>query len=142
MRIILCSGKGGVGKTSVAAATAVLSAEFGHKTIAFSTDTAHSLSDSFDVALGPSPTRILENLWGQEIEMSHTLQVHWETVHRWLSALLAWRGIEGIVAEDMAILPGKQGPASDFGMAGPLEPHLNIPLVSGLVMLTVKDGQA
>jgi len=108
MRVILCSGKGGVGKTSVAAATSVLSAGFGHKTIAFSTDTAHSLSDSFDTSLGPNPTKVLENLWGQELVMSHTLQVHWETVQRWLSALLAWRGMEGIVAEDMAILPGME----------------------------------
>ncbi len=108
MRIILCSGKGGVGKTSVAAATAVQSAELGHKTMVFSTDVAHSLGDSFNVTLGPDPTGIIENLWGQETTMSRSMQIHWEIVQRWLSALLAWRGIEGIVAEDMAVLPGME----------------------------------
>ncbi|MBI4268025.1 MAG: ArsA family ATPase, partial [Chloroflexi bacterium] len=112
MRIILCSGKGGVGKTSVAAATAVQSAEFGHRTITFSTDIAHSLGDSFDVAVGYEPTKIAENLWAQETSMSHTVRVYWETIQKWLSALLTWRGIEGVVAEDMAILPGMDELAS------------------------------
>ncbi len=64
MRIILVTGKGGVGKTSVAAATALRSAELGYKTIILSTDTAHSLSDSFDTLVGNEPRLITPNLWG------------------------------------------------------------------------------
>ena len=77
MRILLYSGKGGVGKTSVAAATALRCAELGYRTIVISTDSAHSLADSFDRALGATPTRISDNLWGQELDVlySHQRQV-------------------------------------------------------------------
>lgn len=108
MRIILFTGKGGVGKTSVAAATAVRAAELGYRTIALSTDAAHSLSDSFEVSLGSEPQTILPNLWGQETEMSQTLQTYWETIRRWMAALLAWRGMDKIVADEMAVLPGME----------------------------------
>ena len=73
MRVILFTGKGGVGKTSVAAATALRSAELGSKNIVLSTDAAHSLSDSFDVPLGSEPRLIIPNLWGQETELSQAL---------------------------------------------------------------------
>ena len=69
MRIILYLGKGGVGKTTVAAATAVRSAELGYKTLVASTDIAHSLADSLDIELGPTPVQINENLWAQEISV-------------------------------------------------------------------------
>ena len=108
MRTILYTGKGGVGKTSVAAATAVRAAELGYKTIIISTDTAHSLSDSFDVSLGGEPQLIGSNLWGQETEMSQTLRTHWATIQEWMAALLAWRGIDEIMADEMAILPGME----------------------------------
>ena len=74
MRVILFTGKGGVGKTSVAAATALRSAELGYRTIILSTDVAYSLSDSFDVPLGNEPRLIIPNLWGQETELSRTLE--------------------------------------------------------------------
>ena len=74
MRVILFTGKGGVGKTSVAAATALRSAELGYRTIILSTDVAHSLSDSFDVLLGNEPRFIIPDLWGQEAELSQTLE--------------------------------------------------------------------
>jgi len=74
MRVILFTGKGGVGKTSVAAATALRSVELGYRTIILSTDVAHSLSDSFDVPLGNEPRLIIPNLWGQETELSRTLE--------------------------------------------------------------------
>jgi len=108
MRVILYTGKGGVGKTSVAAATALRSAELGHKTIVLSTDPAHSLSDSFDTPLGNEPRLIIPNLWGQEIELSQTMRIQWETIQRYLSALLAWRGMDEITADEMAILPGME----------------------------------
>jgi len=108
MRVILFTGKGGVGKTSVAAATALRSAELGYKTIVLSTDAAHSLSDSFDVPLGNEPQLIIPNLWGQETELSQTLETQWGSIQRYLSALLAWRGIDEMVAEEIAILPGME----------------------------------
>lgn len=108
MRIILYTGKGGVGKTSVAAATALRCAELGYKTIILSTDAAHSLGDSFEVKLGNEPEQISPNLWGQETEMSRTLERHWTRIQEWFKALLAWRGIEEIVAEEIAILPGME----------------------------------
>lgn len=74
MRVILYTGKGGVGKTSVAAATALHTAGLGYKTIVLSTDAAHSLADSFDFPLGNEPQLIAPNLWGQETDLAQTLQ--------------------------------------------------------------------
>ncbi|HUV52988.1 MAG TPA: TRC40/GET3/ArsA family transport-energizing ATPase [Dehalococcoidia bacterium] len=108
MRVILFTGKGGVGKTSVAAATALRSAELGYKTVVLSTDAAHSLSDSFEIPLGNEPQLIIPNLWGQETELSQTLEAQWGSIQRYLSALLAWRGIDEMVAEEIAILPGME----------------------------------
>ena len=108
MRIILFTGKGGVGKTSMAAATALRSAELGYRTIALSTDIAHSLSDSFEVPLGNEPHPITDNLWGQETELAQTLEVHWGTIKRYISALLAWRGMDEMTAEEIAIFPGME----------------------------------
>jgi len=101
-------GKGGVGKTSVAAATALRSARLSYRTIILSTDSAHSLSDSFDLALGNELRPIMPNLWGQEPEVSQTLETRWGTIQRWFSALLAWRGMDEITADEMAILPGME----------------------------------
>jgi arsenite-transporting ATPase len=108
MRIILCSGKGGVGKTSVAAATAIRCADLGYRTLIMSTDAAHSLSDSFDLPIGGEPGFIVHNLWGQETELSTTLNKQWATIQEWLSALLAWRGLKEVEADDIAILPGME----------------------------------
>ena len=108
MRVILYMGKGGVGKTSVAAATALRSARLGYRTIILSTDSAHSLSDSFDLTLGGELRPIMPNLWGQEPEISQTLDTRWGTIQRWMSALLAWRGMAEIVADEMAVLPGME----------------------------------
>ncbi len=108
MRVVLFTGKGGVGKTSVAAATALRSAELGYRTIVLNTDAAHSLSDSFEVSLGNEPRFIIPNLWGQETELSQTLEAQWGSIQRYLSALLAWRSIDELVAEEIAILPGME----------------------------------
>ncbi len=108
MRIILYTGKGGVGKTSVSAATALRAAELGYKTVVMSTDTAHSLSDSLDVQLGNSPVKVAENLWGQEVDVLKELDTHWKAVQDWLSALMRWQGAEEVIAEELAVLPGME----------------------------------
>ena len=108
MRVILCTGKGGVGKTSVAAATALRSAELGYKTIVLSTDSAHSLSDSFDIPLGNEPRPIAQNLWGQETELSQTVNAYWGTIQKYISALLAWRGMDEVTADEVAFFPGME----------------------------------
>jgi len=108
VRVILYTGKGGVGKTTVAAASALRSAQLGYQTIILSTDSAHSLADSCDLALGGEPQPIVSNLWGQEPEVSQTIDKHWSTIQKWLAAIFAWRGIDEIVADEMAILPGME----------------------------------
>lgn len=108
MRVILCTGKGGVGKTSVAAATAVRSAELGYRTLVISTDAAHSLSDCFDMPLAPEPKSLASNLWGQETDLNHTLKQEWGTIQDWLSAILSWRGLDEIMADEVAVLPGME----------------------------------
>ena len=112
MRIILYTGKGGVGKTSVAAATALRASELGYRTIVISTDAAHSLADSFDVPLGPEPRLIAPNLWGQEIDVFYELQHNWGTIQEYVASVMTWRGLDDVVAEEMTILPGVEELAS------------------------------
>jgi len=112
MRILLYTGKGGVGKTSVSAATALRCADLGYRTVVVSTDPAHSLADSFDMPLGPEPTPIADNLWGQEIDLLYQMEKYWGNVQVYLSALLAWRGMDELIAEETAVLPGMEELAS------------------------------
>ena len=105
-RILLYTGKGGVGKTSVAAASALLCAERGYRTIVFSTDIAHSLSDALNVALGPEPVEIAPNLWGQEPDVFYNVQRYWHTIQRYVAELFSWHGLDEVMAEEMTILPG------------------------------------
>jgi arsenite/tail-anchored protein-transporting ATPase len=105
-RILLYTGKGGVGKTSIAAATALLCAERGLRTIVLSTDIAHSLADAFDVPLGPEPTRIAPNLDGQEPDVYFNIARYWRTIQNYVSELFAWRGLDEVMAEEMTVLPG------------------------------------
>jgi arsenite/tail-anchored protein-transporting ATPase len=105
-RTILYTGKGGVGKTSVAAATARRCAAAGLRTVVMSTDPAHSLSDSLDAELGSEPTEILPGLYGQEVQAQEEMERHWEAVSEWLGELLTDRGVDRISAEELTVPPG------------------------------------
>jgi arsenite/tail-anchored protein-transporting ATPase len=108
MRILLYSGKGGVGKTSLAAATAVRAAEIGHRTLVVSTDAAHSLADALDTAVGSVPTQVAPGLDALEIDVNKELSDHWGVIHEWLTRFMTARGVEDTVAEEMAIFPGME----------------------------------
>lgn len=112
MRILLYTGKGGVGKTTVAAATALRCADLGYRTIVVSTDAAHSLADSFDVTLGNEPVEIAPRLHGQEIDVLHQMEKYWGTVQEWLTSVLAWRGLDELLADEASVLPGMDELAS------------------------------
>ena len=105
-RTILYTGKGGVGKTSVAAATARRCAASGLRTVVLSTDPAHSLSDSLEQRLGPDPTQIGDRLWAQEVQAEREMELHWGAVQRWLGALLTDHGVMDIAAEELSVPPG------------------------------------
>jgi arsenite/tail-anchored protein-transporting ATPase len=105
-RTILYTGKGGVGKTSVAAASARMCARAGLRTVVLSTDPAHSLSDSLEAELGPEPTPAGELLWGQEVRAQREMETNWAAVQDWLGKLLADRGIERVRAEELTVPPG------------------------------------
>src|SRR5690606_9165527 len=106
MRVIVHTGKGGVGKTSISAATALRCAEMGLKTIVLSTDTAHSLGDSLEKEIGPEPVEIYPNLWAQEVDARYSMDKYWGKIQRYLAALLSKQGADDIVAEEVTILPG------------------------------------
>jgi len=106
MRIILYTGKGGVGKTSVAAATAIKSAELGYKTLIVSTDAAHSLGDSLDTNLSAELTLITDNLWAQEIDATHEVESGWGQVQHYLTALFTSKAVKDITTEELTIFPG------------------------------------
>ncbi|MEX0626041.1 MAG: TRC40/GET3/ArsA family transport-energizing ATPase [Chloroflexota bacterium] len=105
-RILLYTGKGGVGKTSVAAATALACAKRGYRTIVLSTDIAHSLGDVFGVELGPQPREISPNLWGQESDVYFNVDRYWGRIQEYAASVLRWRGLDEVLAEEMTVLPG------------------------------------
>jgi arsenite/tail-anchored protein-transporting ATPase len=105
-RTILYTGKGGVGKTSVAAATARRCAAAGMRTVIVSTDPAHSLSDSLDVELGGDPRPCGDNLWGQEVQAQDEMERHWEAVQDWMGEMLAEQGVDQITADELTVPPG------------------------------------
>ncbi len=105
-RTILYTGKGGVGKTSVAAATARRCAAAGLRTVILSTDPAHSLSDSLEAALGATPAEVAPLLFAQEVQAQTEMEHNWHAVSGWLGELLADRGVDPIVAEELTVPPG------------------------------------
>ena len=105
-RILLFTGKGGVGKTSVSAATGLRCANLGMKTIVISTDPAHSLRDAFQAEIGNEPVEIMKNLYLQEISVTEAIKKYWDNLKLYLTALMRSQGVEGIAAEEIATLPG------------------------------------
>jgi arsenite-transporting ATPase len=105
-RTILYTGKGGVGKTSVAACTARRSAAGGLRTLVLSTDPAHSLSDALEAELGADPTPVSDNLWGQEVQAQAEMERNWSGVQDWLGELLLDQGVGRIAAEELTVPPG------------------------------------
>jgi arsenite-transporting ATPase len=106
VRVLLFTGKGGVGKTSVAAATALRCADGGLRTLVLSTDPAHSLSDSFDTWIGPRPTAITSTLWAQQLDAQERMEEHWGEIQEYLVEVFNWAGAEGIEAEELSVPPG------------------------------------
>jgi len=105
-RTILYTGKGGVGKTSVAACTARVCAAAGLRTLVLSTDPAHSLSESLEVELAADPTPAGKRLWAQEIRAQEEIERNWSAVQEWLGELLRERGVDRISAEELTVPPG------------------------------------
>ena len=105
-RILLYTGKGGVGKTSVAAATALICAERGYRTMVLSTDIAHSLGDAFGRELGAEPVEVAPNLWGQESDVFFNVDRYWGRIQEYAASVLRWRGLDEVLAEEMTVLPG------------------------------------
>jgi arsenite/tail-anchored protein-transporting ATPase len=112
MRLILYLGKGGVGKTTVAAATALRCAELGYRTLVVSTDIAHSLADVLDSSLNVEPIAVAQNLWAQEINVLDEMRTHWHELWDYLASMLRRRGISQAIAEELAIVPGMAEMAS------------------------------
>lgn len=108
MRIVLYLGKGGVGKTTVAAASALRSAQLGYRTLVVSTDIAHSLADSLDTGLRSQPTEIAPNLYAQEINVLEEIHEHWGEMQGYVGNLLRRKGMSKTMAEEMAIIPGME----------------------------------
>jgi arsenite-transporting ATPase len=108
LRIIIYTGKGGVGKTSVAAATALRAARKGYKTLLMSTDAAHSVSDSLEVQLSGEITQVETNLHAIEVDMLHELETRWKEIQKYISEFLMSQGMDGITSKEMAVLPGME----------------------------------
>jgi arsenite-transporting ATPase len=106
VRILLFTGKGGVGKTTVAAATAAACAARGERTLVFSTDPAHSLADSLDRPVGSAPTEVGHRFHAQQLDARERTEEAWDDIQEYLVEVFDWAGVEGIEAEELAVLPG------------------------------------
>ena len=106
MRVLLFTGKGGVGKTTTAAATALRCADSGLRTIVLSTDPAHSLADAYALNLGDTPVQIVPNLWGQQLDTQARMEDTWVEIQAWLMQVFEWAGVAAIEAEELAVIPG------------------------------------
>jgi arsenite-transporting ATPase len=106
LRTILYTGKGGVGKTSVAAATALKASLAGKKVLVMSTDPAHSLADVFDTEIGSDPKEMTPNLWAQEMDHTSMIEENWSEIQGYMTTLFEWQGADTLAAEELAMLPG------------------------------------
>ena len=114
MRLIINTGKGGVGKTSVSAVTARRAAKLGYRTIVMSTDSAHSLADSLDCKLGYEITNIAPNLDALEIDIIHEMKTRWDDIQNYITNFFVSQGLNNLTADEMAILPGMEMIAALF----------------------------
>jgi arsenite-transporting ATPase len=105
VRVLLFTGKGGVGKTSLALATALGAAEHGHRACVLSTDAAHSLGDALQQRVGPQPTPVADGVWAQEVSALAELDRSWSKIRDWLQSLLC-SDAEDLIAEELLVLPG------------------------------------
>jgi len=105
-RVLLFTGKGGVGKTTTSAATALRCADAGLRTMVLSTDPAHSLADAFAVELGNDAVEVTGNLWGQQLDAQERMEDAWADIQAYLMQVLDWAGVDAIEAEELAVLPG------------------------------------
>src|SRR5262252_4718250 len=114
MRILMFTGKGGVGKTSLAAATGVKLAALNYRTLVMSIDPAHSLGDSFDLETDlfhlrtADPLQVADRLWIQELNIQKEIKRHWQEISSYVISVLRTTGISGVEAEELAILPGME----------------------------------
>ena len=106
MRVLLFTGKGGVGKTTVAAATAAAASRAGSRVMVMSTDPAHSLADSFDSEISSGVTQLGEHLWGQQIDAQERLEQNWREIQEYFISLMNWAGVDTIQAEELSVIPG------------------------------------
>ncbi len=108
MRVLLFTGKGGVGKTTVAASTAALAAARGRKVLVLSTDPAHSLADALGVPLGGTPTQVEDGLYGLQVDAQAAFERSWRDVQRYLQGVLERAGVDALQAEELTVLPGAE----------------------------------
>ncbi len=108
MRVILFTGKGGVGKTTAAAGTATLAAQRGLRTLVLSTDAAHSLADAFGVAVGGDPCEVADRLFVQQVDAQRRFERSWGDIQRYLLTVLDSVGVDPIAAEELTVLPGAE----------------------------------
>jgi arsenite-transporting ATPase len=106
LRVVLFTGKGGVGKTTTAAASALRCADQGLRTVILSTDPAHSLADAFDAPLGTEPTSVAPNLSGVQIDAQDRMEESWGEIKAYLMEVFDWAGVDAIEAEELAVFPG------------------------------------
>lgn len=108
MRLLLFTGKGGVGKSTVAAGTAALAAERGMRTLVISTDTAHSLGDAFAAGVRGEPTEVAPRLFVQQIDAQRQFERSWAEVQGYLRELFDVVGVDPVAAEELTVLPGAE----------------------------------
>ena len=108
VRVVLFTGKGGVGKTTSAAGTAVLSARAGRRTLVMSTDAAHSLGDAYGIPVGSEPVEVEPLLWVHQVDTQRRFERSWGEIQGYLRSVLDAAGVDPITAEELTVIPGAE----------------------------------